>query len=178
MKTDDRQPLEFRTEKDLPPWLVRFTRTYSVMDVALLAILVSILVSLWVVQPEAAPATTPLPAFDLDIFQAMFCVQPESPPERQCYVERRVPPAEFLDRALRAASDAGATDEEMAEMTALWLEESSHKWIQPVPFMTDPEYAGQVCLRLYRETVERCHGAWKCCYQHGVSGCRRRGGVR
>lgn len=38
--------------------------------------------------------------------------------------------------------------------------------------ISDPVYAADQCLRVYREFVGLCGDDWQCCYLRGVKGCR------
>lgn len=150
----------------------------------------------WLLWMDREPPVTPTPVLPHEetCQECPACpVCPEFPPE--------IPPEEFWKRAMVAARAAGASEAEVRDMELRWHKESrgnpkavspkgalgicqghipSHKWIDPVRMMTEPEYAGPTCLILYRETMV-CGKDWECCYLRGRSGCRdylRERGIR
>lgn len=118
---------------------------------------------------------------------------PEPAPIEVCQSWTEISDTEFLRRALAAAVKAGASKDDVRRIRPLWFDESnhnrdavspkgaigicqghkpSHKWIDPILMMTNPEYAGRTCYRLYKE-VRKCGEYWDCCYERGISGCRK-----
>jgi len=150
----------------------------------------------WLVWMDKEPGESPAPVLlaGETCQECASCPEcPEFPPE--------IPPEEFWARAMAAARDSGGSEAEIRDMELRWHKESrgnpkavspkgaigicqghipSHKWIDPVRMMTEPEYAGPTCLTLYRETMV-CGKDWECCYLRGRSGCRdylRKQGIR
>lgn len=150
-------------------------------------------------RPQPVPQPVPEPAILIDCLSmsSPACPEtiriPEPAPIEVCQSWTEISDTEFLRRALAAAVKAGASKDDVRRMRPLWFDESnhnqdavspkgaigicqghkpSHKWIDPILMMTNPEYAGRTCYRLYKE-VRKCGEYWDCCYERGISGCRK-----
>lgn len=133
--------------------------------------------------PEAGPSS---------VFGVSQCPELESCPTCECAVHKTIPSDEFVERALASARKQGATDTDIAWMRDRWKKESwnnpvaigqdgdiglcqihwaSHKDVDPVKLMSNPEYAGEVCFGIVRDN--RVCGEWQhCCYRRGICGCQ------
>jgi len=106
--------------------------------------------------------------------------------------EQQITDEQFIEVMLGAAEAVGATSKQIDDLDWLWHRESrntvlavskkgavgacqahipTHKKINPVRIMTDPQYAGEECFQLYMD-AQVCGSHWYCCYLNGVKGCK------
>jgi hypothetical protein len=139
-----------------------------------------------------APATPPtVEVWPPDGPSVVFGVTmaPEPPPCPVCpeygflarfveYLDRESDiPREIRDVMVRSYTESRYTPT-VVSVTGDWcicgINAESYPEIDHERLLTDPEYAGQWCLAIYRAKRAACGDDWQCCYLHGVAGCRGR----
>lgn len=86
-------------------------------------------------------------------------------------------PLEIKDVLHRAYIESRFTPSVVSE-TGDWgicqINKKANPGVDVERLLTDPEYAAEQCLGVYRTVKQACGSRWQCCYRFGVKGCKGR----